>query len=51
MTRDQSFEQSNAYRRSFYQEGIKLATEVNRRCFQHLFSENDNFPQVLRPGC
>jgi hypothetical protein len=41
MTRDQSLEQSNAYRRSFFQEVIKLATEVNRRCFQYLFSEND----------
>lgn len=41
MTRDQSLEQSNAYRRSFYQEVIKLATEVNYRCLQHLFSENN----------
>jgi hypothetical protein len=41
MIRDQSREQLDAYRRIFYQEVIKLATEVNRRCFQHLFSEND----------
>ncbi len=40
MTRDQSLEQSNAYRRSFYQEVIKLATEVNC-CYFHLFAEND----------
>lgn len=41
MTRGQSLEQSNVYRRSFYQEVIKLATEVNHRCFRHLFSEDD----------
>jgi hypothetical protein len=45
MTRDQSLEKSNAYRRSFYQEVIELATEVNRRYFQYLVSENDKPPK------
>ncbi|KAF8495186.1 hypothetical protein F5888DRAFT_1712863, partial [Russula emetica] len=40
MTRDQSFEQSNAYRRSFYQEVIKLATEYYARDVSEEAHEN-----------
>ena len=46
MTTGQSLEQSNVYRRCFYQEAIKLATEVSHRCSPQLFSENNNYPST-----
>jgi hypothetical protein len=49
MTKGQSLERSNAYRRSFYQEVIKLATEVNRSDFNVYFLRITNL-RSMRPG-